>query len=120
MKYLVVLVTPLAVASVALALPVSRFSDAGVECPTDAFQPDTIVVRPMQGIAPEIDGIMRPLEWAASIEYDISDILGRAGTPQPAGTVFACYLYDEPESLAYFAVDCPTYTTRLDYDQYGL
>jgi hypothetical protein len=67
-----------------------------------------------------LDGIIQPLEWASSVRYDVSDVLGRAGTPQPAGSVFAYYLYDTRDSFAYFAVDCPACTARVNYDQYGL
>jgi hypothetical protein len=51
--------------------------------------------------------------------YDISDLAGRGGTPQPAGSNIAYYLYDSAGGSVYFAVDCPNYSSRVDYDQFG-
>ncbi len=68
---------------------------------------------------PTIDGNITPGEWAGSYQYDISDLLGRAGTPQPAGSNFAYYMWDQAAGFVYFAMDCPNYSSRIDYDQYG-
>ena len=80
---------------------------------------DTIRVHRLDAFAPTIDGNITPGEWSASTMYDISDIAGRGGTPQPAGSNIAYYLYDFAEGFMYFAMDCPYRTTRVDYDQFA-
>jgi hypothetical protein len=80
---------------------------------------DTIHVRGLGSVAPTIDGNIAPGEWSASITYDISDILGRGGSPQPAGSNLAYFLYDSAPGFAYVAVDCPNHATRVDWDQFG-
>jgi len=80
---------------------------------------ETIHVRGLGTFPPTIDGNITPGEWSASIMYDISDILGRGGTPQPAGSNIAYYLYDLAEGFVYFAVDCPNRSSRVDYDQFA-
>jgi hypothetical protein len=87
---------------------------------TGAVFSDTIHVRRLAKGAPTIDGVISPGEWLGSIEYDISDLAGRGGSgAQPAGSVLAYYLYDPAAGRMYFAVDCPNYTGRTDYDQFG-
>ncbi|MEO0078850.1 MAG: FlgD immunoglobulin-like domain containing protein [candidate division WOR-3 bacterium] len=78
---------------------------------------DTIVVKRIPLFAPTIDGVIEPGEWAASIWYDISDIAGRGGSPYPPGSNFAYYMYDD--NFMYYAMDCPNYTGRTNYDQFG-
>jgi hypothetical protein len=80
---------------------------------------DTIHVHRMGSVAPTIDGNITLDEWSASITYDISDILGRGGTPQPAGSNIAYFLYDSVAGFVYFAMDCPNRLTRVDWDQFG-
>jgi hypothetical protein len=83
---------------------------------TGAVFADTIHVRPASP-APTIDGYVDMNEWSASTAYDISDIAGRAGTPQPAGSCIGYFLYDS--GYAYLALDCPNRTTRVNLDQFG-
>jgi len=78
---------------------------------------DTIVVKRIAFFAPTIDGVINSGEWSASITYDISDIAGRGGSPYPAGSNFAYYIYDD--GFLYYAMDCPNYTGRTSYDQFG-
>ena len=80
---------------------------------------DTIHVYSVGSVAPTIDGDITPDEWSSSIAYDISDIQGRGGTPQPAGSSIAYFLCDFAENYVYFAVDCPNRTARADWDQFG-
>ncbi len=87
---------------------------------TGAVFSDTIHVGRLAAGAPTIDGVINPWEWRASIEYDVSDLAGRGGSgPQPSGSVFAYYLYDSTAGFMYFAMDCPNYSGRTDYDQFG-
>jgi hypothetical protein len=83
---------------------------------------DTIRVNRLDAAfwTPTIDGNIHPGEWAWSNEYDISDLAGRGGAPQTAGTALAYYLYDAAAGYLYCAVDLPKYTGRLDYDQFGI
>jgi hypothetical protein len=74
-------------------------------------------VRPVNATAPTIDGSIDAGEWSASDAYDVSDVAGRGGTPQPAGSCLACFLYDS--SSVYVAVDCPNRTVRVNLDQLG-
>jgi hypothetical protein len=78
---------------------------------------DTLFVEQAGAFAPVIDGVINPGEWTPSRWYDISDLAGRGGTPQPAGSVYAWYLHDN--NYMYFAVETPNYTGRVDYDQFG-
>ena len=78
---------------------------------------DTIHVHGVGSTAPVIDGSISPGEWSASTAYDMSDLAGRGGTPQPAGSCIAYFLYDS--SFAYYAVDCPNRTARVNLDQFG-
>ena len=78
---------------------------------------DTIHVRTVGISTPTIDGNITPDEWSASAIYDVSDIEGRGGSPQPAGSCLACFLYDS--AFVYIAMDCPYRTTRVDLDQFG-
>jgi hypothetical protein len=80
---------------------------------------DTIRVRRLDQFAPTIDGNMTPGEWSTSVMYDISDLAGRGGNAQPAGSCIAYYLYDFAEGFMYYGVDCPFSTARTDYDQFG-
>jgi len=81
---------------------------------------DTIHVRRLASVKPNIDGVINDGEWGGSVEYDISDLAGRGGSgPQPAGSVLAYYLYDSAAAFMYFAVDCPNSPGRTDYDQFG-
>ncbi|MBN2464971.1 hypothetical protein JXD38_05040 [candidate division WOR-3 bacterium] len=87
---------------------------------TGAIFSDTIRVRRVAKGTPNIDGFISDGEWGGSVEYDISDLAGRGGTgPQPAGSALAYYLYDSTAGFMYFAVDCPNYSGRIDYDQFG-
>jgi hypothetical protein len=78
---------------------------------------DTIYVHAAGSTAPTIDGNIDAGEWSASTIYDVSDILGRGGTPQPAGSCLAYFLYDS--SFVYLATDCPNRTVRVNLDQFG-
>jgi hypothetical protein len=78
---------------------------------------DTIHVHVASSSAPTIDGNITEGEWSASDVYDVSDIEGRGGSPQPAGSCLAYFLYDS--AFVYMAVDCPYRTTRVDLDQFG-
>jgi len=78
---------------------------------------DTIHVRGAGSAAPTIDGSITTGEWSVSTAYDVSDLAGRGGTPQPAGSSIAYFLYDS--GFVYFAVDCPNRTARVDWDQFG-
>ena len=78
---------------------------------------DTIHVRPVNPTAPTIDGSIDAGEWSASTAYDVSDLAGRGGTPQPAGSCIAYFLYDS--SFVYLAMDCPNRAVRADLDQFG-
>jgi hypothetical protein len=91
----------------------------GTTTVTGAVFSDTIIVKRLAYYGPTIDGVISPGEWSASNMYDISDILGRAGTPWPAGSNIAYYLYDFAEGFMYYAMDCPNYSGRIDYDQFG-
>jgi len=86
---------------------------------TGAVFSDTIRVHRLAAFAPTIDGYIEPGEWSASVMYDISDLAGRGGSPQPAGSNIAYYLGDFSEGLVYFAMDCPNRSTRVDWDQFG-
>jgi len=78
---------------------------------------DTIHVRPVGSHVPTIDGDIAVSEWSASNVYDVSDIMGRGGSPQPAGSCLAYFLYDS--AAVYTAMDCPYRTVRVDLDQVG-
>jgi hypothetical protein len=78
---------------------------------------DTIHVRVAGSSAPTIDGNIGAGEWSASTVYDVSDLAGRGGTPQPAGSSLAYFLYDS--AFVYLAMDCPYRTARVDLDQFG-
>jgi hypothetical protein len=78
---------------------------------------DTIHVHAAGSTAPTIDGNIDAGEWSASTIYDFSDILGRGGTPQSAGSCLAYFLYDS--SFVYLAMDCPNRTIRVNLDQFG-
>ncbi len=78
---------------------------------------DTIRVRAVDGTAPAIDGSIEAGEWSASTIYDVSDIQGRGGSPQPAGSCIGYFLRDS--GFVYIAVDCPNRATRVDWDQFG-
>jgi len=79
---------------------------------------DTLVVKRIEFFAPTIDGVINPDEWAASNAYDISDLLGRGGSgAQPPGSCIAYFIYDD--NFMYYAMDCPYYAGRIDYDQFG-
>jgi hypothetical protein len=78
---------------------------------------DTIHVHAAGSSVLTIDGNITAGEWSASDAYDVSDIDGRAGSPQPAGSCLARFLYDS--AFVYIAVDCPNRTTRVDLDQFG-
>ena len=88
----------------------------GTTTVTGAVFADTIHVHSAAS-PPTIDGIIAPDEWLASIMYDVSDLAGRGGTPQPAGSSIAYFLYDS--AFVYLAMDCPNRTTRVDWDQFG-
>ncbi|HTW90683.1 MAG TPA: FlgD immunoglobulin-like domain containing protein [bacterium] len=79
---------------------------------------DTIHVHGVGSTTPTIDGNIATGEWTASTMYDISDVAGRGGSPQPEGSCIAYFLYDS--SFVYLAVDCPYRTTRVNGDQFGL
>ena len=89
----------------------------GTTTVTGAVFADTIHVRPAGSIPPTIDGSIAPGEWSASTAYDVSDLAGRGGTPQPAGSSIAYFLYDS--AFVYLAMDCPNRTIRVDWDQFG-
>ena len=78
---------------------------------------DTIHVHVAGSSAPTIDGNITVGEWSTSDVYDVSDIEGRGGSPQPAGSCLAYFLYDS--AFVYIAMDCPYRTTRVDLDQFG-
>jgi hypothetical protein len=82
-----------------------------------AILSDTIHVRAAGSSAPTIDGNLSPGEWSASDIYDVSDIEGRGGSPQPAGSCLAYFLYDS--AFVYTAMECPYRTVRVDLDQFG-
>ena len=87
---------------------------------TGAVFSDTIHVRRVAKGTPNIDGIISDGEWGGSVQYDISDLAGRGGSgAQPPGSVLAYYLYDSTAGFMYFAMDCPNYSGRTDYDQFG-
>jgi hypothetical protein len=83
-----------------------------------AVYSDTIRVRRIDSSTPTIDGVIDPGEWAPSVEYDISDIAGRGGTPYPAGSVSAYFLYDTTGGFLYCAADIPSYNGGLDNNMY--
>jgi len=91
------------------ARQVTRISGATVS--------DTIVFKRIAVFAPTIDGAISPGEWTAAGYYDISDVLGRSGTPRPLGSTFMYFMYDD--SFAYLAMDAPPITSRGNYDQFG-
>jgi len=78
---------------------------------------DTVHVRPAGAVVPTIDGSIDAGEWSAANAYDVSDLAGRGGTPQPAGSCVAYFLYDT--SFVYLALDCPNRTARVALDQFG-
>jgi hypothetical protein len=78
---------------------------------------DTIHVRVSGSSAPTIDGNITVGEWSVSDVYDVSDIEGQGGSPQPAGSCLAYFLYDA--GFVYLAMDCPNRTTRVSLDQFG-
>jgi hypothetical protein len=82
-----------------------------------ALLADTIHVHPVNVTPPTIDGSLDAGEWSASTAYDVSDLAGRGGAPQPAGSCIAYYLYDS--SFVYVAADCPNRTARVSLDQFG-
>jgi hypothetical protein len=90
---------------------------AGTTTVSGAVFSDTIHVSDAGPTAPTIDGNISALEWAASTAYDVSDLAGRGGTPQPAGSCLAYFLYDS--SFVYLAMDYPNRTTRASLDQFG-
>ena len=78
---------------------------------------DTIHVRAVDGTAPKIDGNIEAGEWSPSAAYDVSDLAGRGGSPQPAGSCIGYFLRDS--GSVYVAIDCPNRATRVDWDQFG-
>lgn len=78
---------------------------------------DTLIVKRIPLFAPTIDGVIQPGEWASSIWYDLSDLAGRGGAPYPAGSNYGFFMYDD--NFMYYAMDCPNYTGRTNYDQFG-
>jgi len=66
---------------------------------------------------PTIDGVINPGEWTDANQYDVSDVLGQEGSPAPAGSAIFWSKHDA--SYVYYAVDLPTATARVDYDQVG-
>jgi hypothetical protein len=78
---------------------------------------DTIHVHAAGSSPPTIDGNITAGEWSASDLYDVSDVGGRGGSPQPAGSCLACFLFDS--AFVYVAMDCPYRTARVDLDQFG-
>jgi hypothetical protein len=76
-------------------------------------------VKRLAYFGPTIDGVLSPGEWDASNRYDISDVAGNGGAPQPPGSNYAYYLYDAAEGFMYFGMDFPFYAGQLDYDQFG-
>jgi len=91
------------------ARQVTRISGATVS--------DTIVFKRIPMFAPTLDGAISPGEWDASNCYDISDVLGRSGSPHPLGSAFMYFMYDD--AFVYMALDAPPITTRGNYDQFG-
>ncbi len=79
---------------------------------------DTIRVHAAGPSAPTLDGNIATGEWSASDVYDVSDIEGQGGSPQPAGSCLAYFLYDS--AFVYTAMECPYRTVRVDLDQFGL
>lgn len=90
---------------------------AGTTAVTGAILADTVHVRSAGSVAPTIDGNMTAGEWDAADVYDFSDLAGRGGTPQPAGSCLARFLYDS--AFVYLATECPYRTTRVPLDQFG-
>jgi len=84
---------------------------------TGAILSDTIHVHAVGSSTPAVDGNISDGEWSASGVYDVSDIAGRGGTPQPAGSCLARFLYDS--AFVYLATECPYRTTRVPLDQFG-
>jgi len=94
-------------------------TSTGTTTVSGAVFADTIHVHGVGSAAPTIDGNIDAGEWSASTIYDVSDILGRGGSPQPAGSNLAYFLYDIAAGFVYVAVDCPNRATRVDWDQFG-
>lgn len=80
---------------------------------------ETMYVRRLARYAPTIDGRINAGEWDPAIQYDVSDIAGRSGTPRPAGSAFMYFLYDASDNAVYMALDAPPITSRGNYDQFG-
>jgi hypothetical protein len=77
---------------------------------------DTLVV-PLATSTPTIDGEIAPGEWTDALLWDVSDVQGQEGTPYPAGSALLYCKHDA--DYVYYAYDLPTYSGRVDYDQFG-
>jgi hypothetical protein len=93
-----------------------RSNDTLVQSSTVFMVRDTLVA-PLATSTPTIDGVILPGEWTDALSFDVSDILGMEGTPKPAGSALLYVKHDV--GYVYYAVDLPSATTRVDYDQVG-
>jgi hypothetical protein len=99
-----------------LAGDVNRVNDTSRQN-TYSFQVRDTLVAPWRTAAVTVDGNIAPGEWTDANRYDISDVLGMDGTPRPAGSEFLYCKHDS--QYVYYAVDLPSATARIAYDQCG-
>ena len=74
-----------------------------------------------QGSIPTIDGVISPGEWDDAIKVDISDIFGYGGgVPQPQGSVYMYFKYDDNTDMLYVAGEDFLNPTLDDNEGFGL
>lgn len=74
-----------------------------------------------QGSVPTIDGVISPGEWDDAFKVDISDIFGYGGgVPQPQGSVYMYFKYDDNTDMLYVAGEDFLNPTLDDNEGFGL
>ncbi len=74
-----------------------------------------------QGSIPTIDGVISPGEWDDAFKVDISDVLGYGGgVPQPQGSVYMYFKFDDNTDMLYVAGEDLLNPTLDDNEGFGL
>jgi Carboxypeptidase regulatory-like domain/FlgD Ig-like domain len=74
-----------------------------------------------QGNIPTIDGVISPGEWDDAFKVDISDVLGYGGgVPQPQGSVYMYFKFDDNTDMLYVAGEDYLNPTLDDNEGFGL
>ena len=74
-----------------------------------------------QASIPIIDGVLSPGEWDDAFKLDISDIFGYGGgVPQPQGSVFMYFKFDDNTDMLYIAGEDFLNPTLDDNEGFGL